>query len=740
MAFLSAFLLFQVQPLVGKAILPWFGGSPAVWTTAMLFFQVFLVLGYAFAALLNAMSPSPLQRWLYLAVVIAALFTLPILPQASWKPGAGDDAAGRILLLLTVSVGLPYLLLASTAPLVQSWFSRACPGRSPYWLYALSNVGSLVALLSYPFLVEPNFSLATQNWIWTATFLLAAALGVLLACQASRYANTPGPTPNPAKDQAPDTSPEHDKPKLKAIRLVTWLGLPALAAVCLLAATNQLCLDVSATPFMWIAPLTVYLLSFILCFDRERWYRRSAMAMLALLASLAVCAVIQSSAPWASGAKVSGGDAGILTTAMSFIRDIRLEIIACRRLLYPQQGPVLLPQVYLEGGIYLAWLFFACMLCHGELFRKRPTRPQQLTTYYLCIAIGGALGGAFVALAAPAIFTVYREWNLALAAVAILAGVLILRRPDTSGNAPWPPRLATAVGVVATVLVVVVRQWPGDLGLPKDQIVRQTRNFYGVLTVIEHEPGNPDMHGIGLYHGRILHGFQLLAPERRRTPTTYYTPENGGGVAITQLRVLRDRPLKIGIVGLGAGTIAAYGMAGDSLHFYEIDPDVIALHPRVFSFLADCPAEVEVTEGDGRIQMERQSPQGFDLLILDAFSGDAVPVHLLTREAFATYRRHLKPDGIIVCNISNRHVDLRPVLLAEAEASRTSLIHIPGKRASWHRFATPADWVLLTDDPAFREDPVVRENQRPLPPDLTPIPWTDSFSNLFAVMGNPHGK
>jgi len=709
MALLGAFLLFLVQPLLAKAILPWFGGGPAVWVTAMLFFQVFLLLGYVGAVVLAGL-PGHGQRWLYLGLAVAALLSLPILPGAHWRPESVGIA--QVMWLLTCAVGLPYLWLAMTAPLVQVWYARVCPGQSPYRLYAFSNLGSLAALLGYPGWFEPVFPLRQQAWCWTAIFGVVVLLGVALAWTANR----PGEQYDSARGAATVEKVEENNWR----EVACWLGLPALATGALLTITVRLTLDVAAVPLLWVLPLAVYLLTYVIAFAGERYYWRGLVT--AVFLGVAIGLGILSG---------MASRAGFLPPAMA--ASVRGEMMAYLWLICPWVGWLCHP--WAVGGLHLIWLLLAGLICHGELYRLRPAAPERLTRFYLCVAGGGILGSCGVVILAPAVFSSYREWHLVAVALAILAGVLLARGRSADGaRSCWRSRPALVVIGVLTVLACLVqRRAEPDLVRPGCRVLNQSRNFHGVLTVVEYQSDPAERKVNILYHGRIVHGFQLTDAEQHREPTAYFTRGSGLGIVIEELRRRRGS-LRIGVIGLGVGTIAAYGQAGDRLVFYELDPAVIALHPKYFSFLSDCPAEIEVLAGDGRVLLESQPPQGYDLLVLDAFTGDAIPVHLLTREALMGYRRHLRPGGVVAYNISNRYVNLLPVAAALARDAGLPLVYFPPKGQGGEPLAYPSAWVMLGGEPGLFATPAIAENGRPPPDGLSPVLWTDQFSNLLAVL------
>ncbi|HKJ02912.1 MAG TPA: hypothetical protein VJ997_10670, partial [Longimicrobiales bacterium] len=603
--FSGAFLLFQVQLVVTKYILPWFGGSPAVWTTAMLFFQAMLLAGYAYAHLSVRHLSRRGQAALHVALLVAAASALPITPAESWKPDGVTGPVVRILGLLLVTVGLPFLALAATSPLLQEWFSGLRPRFSPYRLYALSNTGSLLALLSYPLVVEPALTRTAQADLWAwgfQGFALCSGVCAVLAVRARA----------PDDDVAPVGGVRAGAPG-RAQR-VLWLALPAVASVLFLAVTNQISQDVAVVPFLWVLPLSLYLLSFILCFERDGWYLRPLFAGLVLPALAGVVWVLY-----------LGAEASLAT----------------------------------QLAVHSAGLFVFCMVCHGELARLRPD-PGHLTHFYLMVAGGGALGGVFVALVAPALFNGFFELHVGLVALGVF--VLMAWMVD-DGLALNQPRFQPFYLPIIGVFLVLAAALGRHAFVSVDDYETVDRNFYGVLRTSR--SWNPN-HGGGedfriLYHGRIVHGFQYLGVAGSRRPMSYFGPHSGIGLAAGLLR--RDGGLRIGVVGLGVGTMAAYAGEGDVIRFYEINPVVESLATTLFLYLKETPARWEIVQGDGRLSLERELREAggvgrdYDLLVLDAFSGDAPPTHLLTREAFAVYMSHLAENGVVAVNVTNRHID-----------------------------------------------------------------------------------
>jgi spermidine synthase len=758
--FLGAFLLFQVQLVLGKYILPWFGGTAGVWATCLLFFQLLLLAGYAYAHWLTSRFPAKMQTRLHsslllvsLAVMVVTAFTwrTPIMLASSWRPGSTALPVLSILSLLTISIGLPFLLLSATGPLIQRWFTYSHQG-SPYRFYALSNLGSLLGLLSYPFALEPLLKLTTQGWIWSGLDLLYAA-GVLVC----------GRTVKTGSDHAPVSSDKAASASSPALRQrLQWLTLAALGSLMLLAVTQAICQGVAVVPLLWVLPLAIYLGSFIICFDHARWYRRGWFH--ALLPAL------------------------VLATMMTERHNTWSGMLH-------------------YTGWYLLVLFVCCMFCHGELYRLRP-EPQHLTSFYLSVSLGGALGGVFVNLVVPFIFRGYWELQLGMLACLLMLVWMAIREKNSWAyiggmwlaaalllwglwSAPyllnpryynvsaymssWPARLLVAFAVATTVvalvnlhksarsngvqptlasvmtlrvalsivLLFVVGEMAWVAGSKYRRSLWSDRNFYGVLYVSKVTTVDPRFSGLELTHGRIRHGFQASMPAYRRAPTTYFGPDSGIGLTLLNHPRRRaenaaDRTLRVGVIGLGTGTLAAYAQPGDLFRFYEINPAVIGLvagDRPYFTFLQQSPARMEVIEGDGRISLERELqmglPQRYDVLVVDAFTSDSIPVHLLTREAMEIYLKHLRePRSVLAFHISNQLLDLRP--LTEQLAREFGLSRAYVKAPGLGVVLSENEWVLLSRSKEVLEQPAIAKAALAVQPRSVRL-WTDDYSSLLQL-------
>lgn len=662
--FSSAFLLFLIQPIVSKHILPWFGGSAAVWATCMVFFQVALLAGYAYSDWITRHLQPRWQVALHVGLLAASLLNLSVVADVSWKPQGSEDPTLWILYLLVSTIGLPYFLLSTTGPLIQAWVSRTLVSTRVYRFFSLSNLASLVALVCYPFAIEPRTAVLQQAQAWSVVYMLFALLctgsGICFLRNARVPAGDAGPGPQGA---VADIQP-------RARDYLFWLSLSAMGSWLLLAVTNHITQNIASVPFLWILPLTIYLLTFVLCFESDRWYVRAWFLVPTALA-LGACAY-----------GLQDRDVGV---------NIRIAI-----------------------PLYVVGLFLFCMFLHGELARMRPT-PRYLTRFYLMVSLGGALGGIAVGMVAPRILPAYYELGIGLVIVALLAGSLLNGR--------------VLKGIAAVLAVVCGGFLYAQVASDYEDARRIERSFYGSIRTVDSNYADSDRDVRELFHGAIRHGEQHLSDERRKEPTTYYGETSGIGLAIE----LSDAPgKKVGLIGLGTGTLAAYGREGDAYRFYEINPQVIDIAQNEFTFIRDSPARVEIVQGDARLALERENPQGFDVLAVDAFSGDAIPVHLITREAMAVYLRHMKPDGIIAFHVTNRFLSLAPVVeqLARDQGLHAALIRDEGVDTTAHR----TDWVLVARDKALLQSGALADAASA----IGTIPglgvWTDDFNNLFDVL------
>lgn len=755
--FVGAFLLFQMQPMVGKYVLPWFGGMPAVWTTCLLFFQVLLLGGYLYSHALSA-KLEPRMQWLVHSIAAGAavtvlaievlLWRIPLLPGSYWKPISPDHPVRHLLLLLTVSVGLPYMLLCTTGPLLQSWISSLDQGRSPYRLYALSNLGSLLGLITYPIVFEPFFGLRSQAWLWTIGYVIFAAGSMLCA---TYVRNNEPATSSLNEHRSP--YPERSSPAVPSISTqCLWFLLAAFASLMLLATTNIICQDIAVIPFLWIVPLALYLISLIICFDNPRWYRRDIFHILFAIT--------------------------LLFVVLALFRPIHSK-------------PVLM-----LVGIFILHLFAACMVCHGELVKQRP-HPAYLTRFYLLVAAGGAAGGIFVALVAPRIFSGYWEFQFGVVGCVTLIMLVLARDKDSWWYwNRWSVGALILLGLAATphlyvkymefllppdafysfhyygllscfmagtvfllfrerkqpaifrklnlvqaasilVLLALAAAFVQQIRAQQKDAVRRDRNFYGSLTIYSRV--NNQYRVLVLVHGQTSHGYQILNEPRK--PTLYYGHHSGLG------RLMGARPdcnglcqKRYGVIGLGVGAISAYGRPGETFRYYEINPQVISYSAGAnpyFTFVRDSAAKIEVVPGDARLSLERELKEHgsnrFDMLIVDAFNSDSIPVHLLTREMFSTYLAHLRsPDSVLVFHVSNRALNLHPVLAGLAAENHLACVRV--HRDTSMEVEELSDWVMMSRNPKALDVAGFKGHIAPMPPANASVHWTDDYSNLFRLI------
>ena len=667
--FLSAFLLFQVQPMMGKMILPWFGGAASVWTACMLFFQSLLLLGYLYTHwVMRLLSPSR-QSFLHIALLLLCLLFLPISPSEALKPQGSEDPTWLILYLLGVTIGLPYMVLSTTGPLVQAWFAKELSDVVPYRLFALSNLGSMLALLAYPLVIESALPTRMQSWMWSAFFVVFVLCCVYLSRRSLALASAETAPSGASQDSAelPEAAP-------RLVQQLIWVALAACPSMLMVADTSFMTENIAPIPLMWVMPLALYLLSFIICFELPSWYKRVFWVPLFVL-SLAL---------------------------LAYLPNLRMG-----------EWPVAF-----SVGLNLLSFFGVCMVCHGELAGQKPN-PRHLTGYYLMLSVGGFLGGFFVGVIAPYFFNSNYEYSvgLVLSAVVVLAALL---GPALGMTPNW----RTSVGVLGGAMSMALVWASVSYHQAKSEgVTWKARNFSGSLKMYEYGGYRR------MLHGQIIHGQQYVSDDLRRRPTTYFTPASGVGLAM--LAKGETGPLRVGVLGLGVGTLVAYGRAGDVYRLYEIDPLVIELAQEKFTYLSDTPANLEIVLGDGRLQLEREPSQQFDVLVMDAFSGDSVPVHLLTLEAFQIYFKHLKPDGVLAMNVTNAFLDLVPVLkrAAEHHGKHMRLLEHPGDQD----LAFASRWVVITDRKDFFDHASLQAMREVGAPEGFAA-WRDDYSSLLAVL------
>src|SRR5580704_3771686 len=661
--FLGAFLLFLLEPLFAKLILPRFGGSAAVWATCLVFFQSALLLGYWYADVSTRRLPLARQSGLHVALLLASLCFLPVAPRAVFPSLDAIHPAAQILAVLTASIGLPFILLSATSPLVQSWHARVSGSAEPYHLFALSNFASLIALLTFPFLIEPRISSHGQVLLWTSLFVVFVGVCSLTAWLASRDAPA-------SSDPAPTIATPAPTPTLRE-RLL-WLSLSACGSMLLLSITNHITENVAPVPLLWVVPLALYLLTFALAFHRRSLYSRWLM--------------------------------------------VRLLAVAVGSLGYAIYDPSFTESVQVSVPLFCGGLFLCCLFCHGELAQRRPA-PRHLTSFYLMISLGGALGAIFVAILAPYVFKGVYEFPLSLCLTALLAVIVV-----------WPEGwLARVFWGFATLCMAAVLVYHAH-AYKKDSIFA-ARNFYGGLRVELHRDWLKQPYRT-LYHGKIEHGAQFLDPPKSLLATTYYAENSGVGKALDHFTGAAKR---VGVIGLGAGTLASYGNAGDYFRFYEINPLVVSIARTWFSYLRDSRAKVDIAMGDARLSLAQEPDQQFDVLAVDAFSGDAIPVHLLTREAFAQYVRHLKPGGILAIHTSNTYLNLNPVVQLLAGDAHYP-VRLITNDDDLRKLIDASDWVLVTRNQQFLNDLDATAFEEPIVVPSKLRLWTDDYNNVFQIL------
>jgi hypothetical protein len=722
--FLGSLLLFAIEPMFTKMILPLLGGTPAVWNTAMMFFQAILLVGYLYAHLLSRIQSLRRQVIVHAAVLGAGLLFLPA--HVAWQEAAGASMhpVPWLVGLLTVSIGLPFFAVSATAPLLQRWFSHSDHPRAsdPYFLYASSNAGGLIALLSYPVLIEPRLGLTLQSRAWTAGYL-ALTLAVVL-CAVSLWAARRRLGTDSIADIASEIptgdSADAFHERITWGRRARWVALAFVPSALLLAVTQHISTDVAAAPFLWVVPLSLYLLSFIIVFSRKPILRHSWMLWL------------------------------------------QVWIFALLAIYFMEHD------LWMLLTLHLAALFVTAMVCHGELVRRRPMA-EHLTEFYLWMSLGGLLGGVFCSLIAPIAFDSILEYPLvltfacllrpefgkggqvrrlldfALPAILIWSYLEAWKRFDIFGVGPKGPILF--YGVTAVVLysfhnrplrltlgfsAVLFAAIHLDALAMKNRLYRE-RSFFGLYTVCTNDKGNEHW----LYNGNILHGDECMDPDKLRDPRTYYVR---GGPLWQVFEAMNEREIlhHIGVIGLGTGSTSCYHKPGRTMTFFEVDPTMerIARNPKLFRYLELCDPGVEVVIGDGRLNLAATPDGSFDLLILDAFTSDAIPVHLLTREALALYMRKLVPGGIALLHISNRYLDLEPVVANLVEdAGLAGLIeeHQPSEEER-HLGGSSSTWVAVTYAPSDLEMLNLCDGWRPPTPDPAVGVWTDDYSNVFRTL------
>jgi spermidine synthase len=660
--FLGSFLLFLVEPIAAKQLLPMLGGSAAVWITCLVFFQTALLAAYLYAHWL-ARQP----RWiLHFTLLVLAACAAAAWALRSADMGAGSDhPVSTVFLALCTWIGLPFLALGATSPLLQAWWAKIESGEVPYRLFALSNLASLLALALYPSLVEPYFTLRVQRILWACGFVAFAALMIALTAKTRSAQTSAAPHDSDVNVAAPKSPLAHK---------LLWVLLPMGAAMQLSAITSYLTANVAPIPLLWVLPLGVYLLTIILAFQFPRLPRSILSRFLIVMLAGVGYALSKQDVDW----------------------PMRISI-----------------------GFFLLEAFAACLFCHTEAYARRPRRASESTVFYLLFAAGGAMGSFAIGIAFPMLF----RFNFDLVITCCVTAVLAFAATWRAG---WSQRLLWGV---ASIAMAVQIYWI-HLALQHSTIAA-TRNFYGALRVKQNF-NFPGATLRTLTNGNVEHGTQIFGTDQqRKTPTSYYALDSGVGLA---LRLCCDeRPRRIGVIGLGAGTLAAYGRAGDHISFYEINPGVEPIARNAFTYLRESGAAVDVIQGDARSSLARQEPQGFDVLAIDAFSGDAIPLHLLTKEAVALYRKHLAPGGVLAFHISNRHVNLEPPIALLAQDAGMKAVTI-ATASDDRRDEFTSTWMLVTDNADLLQQPEIAGIARH-PGKIPGLRlWTDDYSSLLPVL------
>jgi len=677
--FISSFLLFQIQPILAKMALPFFGGGAAIWTACMLFFQLFLLLGYFYSHCLTKLTHLNHQVFIHCSLIAVSLLFLPISPFESNASFGGDTPQFEIIFSLFIGIGFPYFMLSSTAPLIQKWYGQIFPTNEPYRLYSLSNLGSLLALLSYPFLIEPLMTLDRQAGVWSMLYSLFALFIFLTSYQLYRHEIKPlKAIPNEQSKTITYTMGD----------ILLWLLFSAASVILMVSTTSAMTQNIPPTPFLWILPLCIYLLTYIICFNNDKWYVQKYWFI--IFSGCSIAALL-----------------------MFFIGN-QFNIVT-------------------QVAIYSLILFCACMLCHGELARLKPEK-NKLTLFYLIMALGGVFGSVFTSIVAEQVFSQYYEFPLAIALVYLLFSGSLWKESKNEKLLKREKKqslylgLASIAGLLAFGLYFVKLHH-----LYYQDDVSNSRNFYGTLAVKDfNEFAEPTRM---LFDGATSHGTQSLSSANSHIPTSYYRFDTGVSLALQKFYA--DKAKKVAVIGLGTGTLAAYGNVGDEYVFYELNPDVEVAANNYFSYLSNSKATVSIRLGDARITLQNElkesGSQLYQVLVVDAFSSDSIPVHLLTLEAFQLYWQHLDENGLLVLHISNNHLDLLPLVATLAEKTGKNMQHFYS--ASDVENEHTAEWVVITNNSEFYEN---EENQSratyfKLKPEQQVL-WTDAYSNLLSVI------
>jgi spermidine synthase len=682
--FISAFLVFQIQPIISKIILPWFGGGASVWTTCMLFFQFFLLVGYLYAYILTKIVRVKFQIVVHLVCLLLSLFLLPNNIADIQNIPISASPTWAVLNVLFLGLGFPYLILSANTPLLQHWFTSETNGTNPYRLYAVSNIGSFLALVSYPLVIEPFMSLDGQIKLWSSIYWLFVFLVSWIFLIVVKRNN---------KDRR--HIPEQlINPRVGFFRLILWFMLSALGVILLVSTTNALTQNVPPVPFLWLAPLAIYLLTYVVAFSNLAIYVRSLWLPFYMLLSFVALLIY-----------FIGGQFDIITQLL----------------------------------IYLLILLCGCMICHGELNSLKPQHGNT-TLFYLILSAGGVCGSFLVSFVAKNLFNEFLEFPLAIFSILVFATASL-----------WWNRQVEIAEAKSTVAAVIVNSHLSKLAIGMTVVglvwllgfsklnnlyqqydIAKARNFYGILTVKDITEGNVNERR--LIDGTTSHGSQSLSLTKSNVPMSYYRPGTGVHMVIEELS--RDSQLQVGIIGLGVGALAAYGQHGDNYTFYELNPLVSDFAKKYFNYLGNAKAEVHIKLGDARVTLQNELDLGqknvFDLLIVDAFSGDLIPTHLMTHEAFLLYQQHIKTQGVMALHISNRHLSLLPVIMHHSKSlnMQVMLFETPGEGKDHD-----VQWVVLTNNSQLTQSTKFINRQTVIAKDkYQNVAWTDDYSSLLPIL------
>jgi hypothetical protein len=682
--FISAFLVFQIQPIISKIILPWFGGGASVWTTCLLFFQLFLLLGYLYAFVLTKVLKVKYQVVVHFIGLLCGLFLLPNDISDLQNVSLDGLPTWSVLKVLFFGLGFPYLILSANSPLLQHWFTSETNGAHPYRLYAVSNVGSFLALVSYPLIIEPFMPLDWQIKLWSSIYwlfvILIAWICFIVVKQNDRH-----------KEHTPK---KQTNSKVQFSKLLLWFMLSALGVVLLVSTTNALTQNVPPVPFLWLAPLAIYLLTYVIAFSNFAIYVRNFWLPFFMLLSFVALLIY-----------FIGGQFDIITQLL----------------------------------IYLLILLCGCMICHGELNLLKPLHGNT-TLFYLVLSAGGVFGSFLVSFVAKNLFDDFLEFPMAIFSVLVLSSaslywikqdVVIDTNPRLVSNVTTKKfsKLSICIASVALIWLLAFINLNNQY---QQYDIANGRNFYGILTVKDITEGNVNERR--LIDGTTSHGSQSLPLSNSAVPMSYYRPGTGVQLVIEELS--KDKSLQVGIIGLGVGALAAYGRSGDTYIFYELNPLVSDYANKYFSYLSSSKADVDIKLGDARVTLQNESdlgkPNAFDLLIIDAFSGDLIPTHLMTNEAFLLYQEHINAQGVIALHISNRHLSLMPVIMHHSRNFNMNvmLFETPG-----NGIEHDAQWMVLTNNNQLIQSSRLVNSQTVISKRQSKeVLWTDDYSSLLSIL------